>query len=296
MSAISFGNLNVREITIDDRKAFLYPTEVSFFTFSNIFSWRHAMNYKIAELESCEVIVGKYRDEPITLLFPFHLKNISPASVALDVKRILGDERILFTPLMADQTGEIAKNFPDAEIFLSDDLFDYIYNTSDLISLKGKRFHQKRNHLNGFLSKYSYEYVAVHSGDAEALRLLREAYELLYGQSEDPDLIDEHAEINELIENFDSLGLCAGVILVDKRPVAYSIGERISEKTALIHIEKADRSFSGAYAAINKMFAQREFSDTLFINREEDMGLEGLRKAKLSYHPVKMGEYYSALI
>jgi hypothetical protein len=70
----------------------------------------------------------------------------------------------------------------------------------------------------------------------------------------------------------------------------------MSDDTALIHFEKADKNFSGSFAAINKMFAGREFADTLFINREEDMGLEGLRKAKLSYHPVRLGEYYTAII
>lgn len=296
MDSVSFGQLKVREITIGDRPDFLRPTHISFFTFSNIFSWRHAMNYRVADICGNNIIIGKYRNEPFTLLYPFHLDGISAAQILASVKNILKDEKVMLVPLLEDQLCEIKNTFPHAEIFPSEDLFDYIYSTEDLIFLKGKRFHQKRNHLNGFLSKYPYEYVEVHSGNDEAKKLLKEASELLYTHSSDPDLIDEHVEINELIENFDFLGLVAGIILVDKRPVAYSIGERISDDMALIHIEKADRSFSGAYAAINKMFAEHEFSDTVFINREEDMGLEGLRKAKLSYHPIKLGRYYTALI
>ena len=89
---------------------------------------------------------------------------------------------------------------------------------------------------------------------------------------------------------------CSIVPTVDGKYVAYSIGSAINGDTADIHFEKADKNYSGAFAAINKMFASCEFADTLFINREEDMGIEGLRRAKLSYHPVRLGEYYTAII
>ena len=296
MSNLSFGELSVREITINDRDMIKRSGSISFCNFSNIFAWRHAMNYHIADIHGFPLIVGKYRDDLFTVIPPFYLEDAPSNDLFKEVKGKLGVERMKICPLLGDSLPEIKEAFPEAEIILSRDLSDYFYNTSDLINLSGKRFHQKRNHVNSFVSKYSYTYVPIDGESAESVALLRSAYDALYDPESGADLADEHITINELIENFSALGLAAGVIICDGRPIAYSIGEHMSDDTALIHIEKADKNFSGAFAAINKMFAEHEFSDTLFINREEDMGLEGLRKAKLSYHPARLGEYYTVII
>lgn len=296
MSDLSFGKLSVRELTINDRELFYKRGDISFCNFSNIFSWRHAMNYRVADIDGFPALVGKYRHHTFNVLPPFYSDKMSPAELLLRVKEDLGAERVRMLPVTADMLGEIKKELPSAEILLSRSLSDYIYLTSDLITLSGKKYHQKRNHLNSFLSKYDHDYIPVRVGDTDAQNLLCKAASELYVPNGDPDFEDEQIVINELIENFDTLGLVAGIIVCDGEPVAYSIGEKMSEDTALIHIEKANREYSGAYAAINKMFAENEFSDTVFINREEDMGIEGLRKAKLSYKPVRLGEYYTVIL
>ncbi len=251
------------------------------------------MNYRIADINGLPFIVGKYRDDPYTVIPPFYLEGNFSYELFGEIKAGLGVDKLRISPLVSDEAAKIKEHFGDAEISLSRELADYFYNTSDLINLSGKKFHQKRNHVNSFISKYPYTYVRI---DADSKDLLREAYEALYDENSGQDLADEHIAILEMIENFEVLGLAAGVILCDGKPVAYSIGEHMSDDTALIHFEKADKNYSGAFAAINKMFASCEFADTLFINREEDMGIEGLRKAKLSYHPVRLGEYYTAII
>ncbi|MBP3332749.1 MAG: DUF2156 domain-containing protein [Clostridia bacterium] len=293
MSNLSFGELSVREIGIKDRDIFYRPGSISFCNFSNIYAWRHAMNYRIAEIDGFQIILGKYRDDLFTVIPPFHTDSKFPYSLLRKIKEKLGEERIKLCPITSDALPEIKEVLPEGEIILSRELFDYFYNTSDLINLSGKKFHQKRNHVNSFTSKYSFEYIRITADNTD---LLKEACETLYDPESGPDLADEHIAINELIENFSALGLAAGVIVCDGKPVAYSIGEHMSDDVALIHIEKADKNFSGSFATINKIFAEREFSDTLLINREEDMGLEGLRKAKLSYHPANLGEYYTVII
>ena len=254
------------------------------------------MNYRIADINGLPFIVGKYRDDPFTVIPPFYLDGFSSYELFGEIKARLGVDSLRICPLVSDEVSKIKDHFSDAEISLSRDLADYFYSTSDLINLSGKKFHQKRNHVNSFVSKYSYTYVQVSASDPESLKLLKSACDTLYDENSGQDFADEHTAISEMIENFEVLGLAAGVILCDGKPVAYSIGEHMSDDTALIHFEKADKNFSGSFAAINKMFAGREFADTLFINREEDMGIEGLRKAKLSYHPVRLGEYYTAII
>ena len=296
MPDLSFGKLSVRELTINDRELFYKRGDISFYNFSNIFSWRHAMNYRVADINGTPALVGKYRHHTYNILPPFYSDKISPAELLIKVKEGLGAEKLRMLPVTKDMLDSIKRDLPSAEIVLSRSLSDYIYLTSDLITLSGKKYHQKRNHLNSFLSKYEHEYISVRCDDSQAQELLKKAADTLYTPSGDRDLADEQIVINELIENFDALGLVAGVIVCGGEPVAYSIGEKMSDDTALIHIEKANRDYSGAYAAINKMFAEREFSDTVFINREEDMGIEGLRKAKLSYRPVRLGEYYTVII
>ena len=186
--------------------------------------------------------------------------------------------------------------YPDAAVTEERDLFDYLYDAKSLCELSGKKLHQKRTHVSNFKKLYDYAYHRVTPGDD--LGLLRRAYEELYlfEDNTDLDFIDEHQAINELISNFDALNLRAGVITVGDKIAAYSIGEKFSTCHALIHTEKADRGFEGAYAMINNCFASEEFSGCVYINREEDMGIPGLRKAKLSYEPAAFNKIYSLSI
>ncbi len=296
MSNLSFGKLASREINIGDAEIFRRNAETSFYSFSNIYAWRSVMNYRVCDVDGFPALIGKYRNEPYILLPPFYSDEISPSELLSKVSNA-PIENVMLCPVLPDMLPEIKQSLPSAEITQRRDLSDYFYSANDLISLSGKKFHQKKNHLNSFVSKYSYTYIPVHTGDRDAQALLKKAQNELYSEIEKSlDLDDEQNAISELIANFDALRLVAGVIICEGKTVAYSIGEKISQDTALVHIEKADRNFSGSYAAINNMLAKSEFADCAYINREEDMGIEGLRKAKLSYHPAYLGEYYSVKI
>ncbi len=107
-------------------------------------------------------------------------------------------------------------------------------------------------------------------------------------------LSSEDRGIVEIMKNFQNLDVTAAGIKIDGKLAAFTIGERVSEETAVIHIEKADSSFTGIYQAINYLFLKNEFSDLKYVNREEDLGIEGLRQAKLSYNPVMFGKKYRA--
>ncbi|MFA6947362.1 MAG: phosphatidylglycerol lysyltransferase domain-containing protein, partial [Eubacteriales bacterium] len=198
-------------------------------------------------------------------------------------------------PLTSGMVAHVRSVFPDAAVTENRELFDYIYDADSLISLSGKKLHQKRTHYNNFITRYNWEYTRIGENN---LALLRRAYESLwrYESDEGQDFADEHIAIAELIGNFTALGLTAGVITVGGEIAAYSIGERFTCCHALIHTEKADKNYEGAFAAINREFAAHEFADCRFINREEDMGIEGLRRAKLSYQPALLNEIYSLTI
>jgi hypothetical protein len=169
---------------------------------------------------------------------------------------------------------------------------DYVYRSDELILLAGRKFHGKRNHLNQFLRKYQWEYLPMDTKLArECLNLEREWFNLKHGNLE--ELSEEDQAMAMLLGNFEALKVTGGIVKLDGNIAALAVGEKLNVHTAVIHIEKANTEFDGMYPAINQQFAANCWSAYEFINREEDMGLEGLRKAKLSYNPVLMVDKYS---
>lgn len=193
---------------------------------------------------------------------------------------------------------ELAK-YPDADFEISSDRnnSDYVYLAQDLINLSGRKFHGKKNHLNQFYKDYpTAEYLPI---TCEIIPQCREVLKNWYENHEDPDDIfvgQEKDAINEIFDNFDEFKLKGGAILLGGKIVAFTFGEQLNKDTAVIHVEKADPEIRGAYTAINQNFIANEWANMTYINREEDMGLDGLRQAKESYRPVKMVDKFSAKI
>lgn len=173
--------------------------------------------------------------------------------------------------------------------------FDYVYLAEDLINLSGRKYHGKRNHIHQFASQYSYEYrpLTVDMAD-DCMKLY-----LSWLQEKDimePGILGEMKAIQFLLPNLDELHIKGGTIFINGQLRAFTIGEQINADTALIHIEKADAAYIGLYALINQQFAEHTWSNMTYINREEDMGIPGMRKAKLSYRPVKLIEKFDAFL
>ncbi len=181
-------------------------------------------------------------------------------------------------PLIGEAFGE---TYP---IVSSRNSAEYIYHTESLLTLSGKKLHAKRNHVNGFKAAYTYETASITEDNlAQA-----EAFVLARCNSE-----EEYVAMQKLFANYFFLGLSGMLLYADGTLAAVTAGEKITEDTALIHLEKADTSFKGAYPAVNQLFISQYFADTTFINREEDMGIEGLRRAKLSYAPAFLLEKFT---
>lgn len=170
--------------------------------------------------------------------------------------------------------------------------FDYVYSREELANLTGKKFHSKRNHINAFNKKYNWHYESISSENIDAVKLCAEKWYLENSEKSDSLLDSEHQGINLILDNMKSLEIKGGAIFVENTVVAFTLGSKINDSTFVIHIEKALKDFSGAYAVINNEFAKNELRDFKFINREDDLGLEGLRKAKNSYNPIFLVEKY----
>jgi hypothetical protein len=183
--------------------------------------------------------------------------------------------------------------YPDRFCFhCGRDGHEYVYAIDDLADLKGKKYQPKRNHVNRFLAEYPDAVILPLSDetlpDAEAL-----ASRWYQRRTEEEDAGMEHIALRRAFENWKALGMMGLVMYVGNQVVAMTMGSFLSEDTVDVHFEKADTDYPGAYAVINRAFARHirdHYPAVRFLNREDDMGLEGLRKAKLSYHPHHMVE------
>ena len=191
-----------------------------------------------------------------------------------------------------DRFDEFAETFVnDYELVPERDAFDYIYLQEDLANLSGKKYHSKRNHISAFSKKYNWEFKEITEKD---IPLVLDCAEKWYKQNSEK--LNSYMEcekkgISIILDNFGVLKIKGGAIYVDGEMVAFTLGSPINEEIFDINIEKALPDFPEAYAVINNEFA-KTLGEYKYINREDDMGLEGLRKAKLSYKPTILLEKY----
>ena len=171
---------------------------------------------------------------------------------------------------------------------------DYVYSTYDLINLEGKKDHQKRNHINRFLKNYEYTYESIDDSNIE--ECIAAEIEWLKGKEPDRSLQDEKIAIMEALNNFDQLGLKGGALRIDGKIQAFSIGDLLNPEMVVIHFEKANTEYHGSYAMINQQFAANCWKDIPVHKQGRRYGNTGPRKAKRSYHPIKMVEKYTAYL
>lgn len=171
------------------------------------------------------------------------------------------------------------------------DYFDYIYKTEDLIQLKGKKFHGKRNHIKRFKeNNWSFELLNENTFD-ECIAFAAEFYNDSNSHEDFSSVVEQYA-INMFFENFAYLELKGGILRKNNKIVGFTIGEKLNSDTFVVHIEKARSDVQGAYPTLCNEFLKICGSECEYVNREEDLGLEGLRKSKLSYRPEFLLEKY----
>lgn len=272
------------QITLRLRRS---PPVTSELTFTNLFMWRHHYQFQWCCSADTLLIVGKIGDGPPFGLPPVGRNDLTPAFNQLFdfLGRHTQKPEIRRVP---EQLAQSYAAFLPFEVIPDPDNSDYVYRTEFLINLGGRKYHRKRNHLKQFRKRYSYQYLALASDLIEACLDLEEQWCRLRSCVENPALLNEEMAIREALLHFDKLDCQGGVILVDDKVVAFSLGEQLNPDTAVIHLEKANPEFIGSYAVINQEFCRDAWRDFTYINREQDLGESGLRQAKLSYYPDHM--------
>ena len=267
-------------------------------SFANIYLLRNKYSTKISRYK--DFIIRKYSGKGARCgyTFPLGKGDVTKALAEIEKDAKECGERLQFA-FVTEEQKEVLENAMPARFCYSSDAgdSDYIYLRSELASLSGKAFHKKKNHFSKFIRTYpDYKYYEIGACNIYDAQKVADAWYYEHLQDEDASQLAEYKAIKEALENFEELGLIGGIIYVNDSPCAMTIASKINENTVDVHFEKAvgEYALNGGYAAINKLFSEK-LDGVTWLNREEDIGIEGLRKAKLSYRPKIMLKKYSAV-
>jgi len=267
------------------------PPETSEMTFTNLFIWRHYYQFQVTLHQGFLTLLAQ---PPGTTPFFFPpLGKGDLQSWAFDCLTYLRDQG--FPPRIARIPESVFKeisNLPGLTSVLDRDNSDYVYRTQNLILLSGNKYHTLKNHINRFNKKYAWEYFPLTTDLVGECLDLQEEWCRLRQCLESPSLLSEEQAIIEAIKHKDFLNYRGGVIRVLGKVEAFTFGELLNPETVVIHIEKANPELPGLYSLIQQQFLEQEWSPIPYVNREQDLGIEGLRRAKLSYHPEFMINKY----
>ena len=299
---LGFKQIELSDKDILDNFFMQTQNQISDTTFTNLYMWRRCYAVRWAVVEG-HLVVQPNAWESSWVLPPYgHTYDDDDFKSAVE---ILADEfhdagkEFVIRGITEREKDRMERIWPDRFAFTEErDIADYIYNGDDLRELKGRKYSKKRNHLNAFLREYpDYEF---HELTKENVPEVLDFLEYWYGeQNKSGNLLDsllcEREAVYDALMAIDELAYVGGFIRIDGRIVALTMGEKVNEDTVVIHIEKAFAEYRGLYAAINKVYLNHIWPTITYVNREEDMGLEGLRRAKESYYPAYLLMKYKAV-
>jgi hypothetical protein len=288
-----------RPVTIEDREVIRgffrdYQPETSELTFTNLFIWRSLFDWQWAVEDGRLVFLGNKQGGD-----PFWLEPVGPGprrDLGLRLLRWLGEERGVVQPRIERTDARFAAEMEGVGSLKIEPVrphYDYVYRSQDLIQLKGSRYHAKRNHISRFLRDQEFEFAALDESILDSCSDFMRRWCEFRRCDEDMNLLGEWEAIKEALAYYPRLEVKGAAVLTGGRVEAFTFGELLNEATAVVHIEKANPEIPGLYAAINQKYCELYWAGVDFVNREQDLGEEGLRKAKLSYHPDHMVEKYT---
>lgn len=263
------------------------------FSFSNIFSWTHLYNTTFIATDNEFLYIRFQAVED----FPGYLFPLGDGDLKTALERLLEDaaernDAFRLYAVTQEMFDLIEQVMPGRFVYETErNWFEYIYSSDDLIHLTGKKFQPKRNHINKFKRTYQWEYLPI------TPKIIPDCLELYErwcaengGCNSEQSLIEERIATQQVFTNYEPLGIIGGALRINGEILAYSYGQPLTTDTFGVHAEKCLYEIDGGFAMINQQFAEHNCAGYRYINREEDLGLESLRQAKMSYHPVMLLE------
>lgn len=291
----TFKPLELQDRSVVEELLWWSQPQASEYTFTNLFIWRSRYRVSWSLRGPWLLFLCEDRDAGL-----FALQPVGPAP-DLEVAR----EFLLW---MAERVGRAAarverveerwaqtlQNAADLIVEPQPDQFDYVYRTADLIQLAGRKYHSKRNHVNRALRELNPVYEPLRERHLSACMEVARKWCEARRCCDDLGLLDEWDAVREALRHFPALRAEGGVVLIDGKVEAFALGELLNSTTAVVHLEKANPELPPLFALINQQFCAYRWADVPFINREQDLGDPGLRRAKQSYHPHYMVRKYRA--
>jgi len=292
----------MRPIELDDGSALrgmladLGP-EQSELTFTNLFIWREAYGLRLSRVGEAVAIFSWRADPEDSFLFP----PLGAGANVEAVRRCLSHmaesgHRAVMARVTKEDLARLGLGEEEFQVEPDRDSWDYVYRVEDLVQLSGNRYHRKRNHIEQFSGRHEFTYRPLTRELVPACLELQDRW----CDEKHCDLVAtlraEGRAVKEVLENVEVLGVTGGCIEVDGRIEAFTLGELLNSETVVIHIEKANAAFHGLYQVINQQFLEKQWSGVRYVNREQDMGVSGLRKAKEWYYPDHMVEKFTVAL
>ncbi|MEN6411854.1 MAG: phosphatidylglycerol lysyltransferase domain-containing protein [Veillonellales bacterium] len=292
MVYIKFQEIQLTDKPVFDKCFQRRRYENSHYNFTNLFMWQPSYHIEWALEEDVLYVKATWEEETFFLppfctddKVPAALDNILACFAGKNISFVMrGVEKFMVDLLEAAKPGCF-------EFTFDRDDSDYVYSLPALTELKGRKYHGKKNHVNQFKKSYSqYEYLPLTADLAE--QCMATEIDWWEKRRRAVDATFEKQAIGRALTNMDALAFQGGVIRIDDRVEAFTFGEPITGDMAVIHVEKGNPEIKGIFSVINQEFCRHNWQNMIYINREEDIGLPGLRRSKMSYHPVKLIEKF----
>jgi hypothetical protein len=282
-------------VKFEDKKIFddwfeKYPQDHSDYLFSTIISWMDYANYHYTLYKNSLIIYTKINDE-ISIRPPIGKRNKDIFDEIINIAK-KSNSTFPVSAIDLKTKNWILNNYPKLECVPQRDFFDYVYLSSDLAELDGSKYSKIRNRLNKFKRQYDYETELISDDNVKDVKEFLKRWCIWKDCESDPLLEHEKNAVMFSMDNFFELGLNGIVIRINNKIEAMSAFEKMNSNIAVIHYEKASPDYEEIYKAINNELAKNLSKNFVYINRESDMGINGLRKAKLSYKPHHMVELF----
>ena len=288
-----FKKLCLEDKHIIDKYIYPYKFLSCEYSFTSLYIWKDACDIQYTIHKEALILKKKDFDGNYHFMQPlgYSKEDLGDIIEVLKTYREENHMKYLFKDLeenFVEEFNDLLNEKNEFCIKEDRDNFDYLYEAEKLMTFSGKKLHSKRNHYNSFTRTYNYEVVEIN--DEKVIEDVKIAAEKWYEETDEKDikLYYELLAIKDIVNNMKFLNLKGVAVYVDGILAAFSIGESLNDKLAIIHIEKGDTNINGIYSFIAKTLIDECFSDAEIINREQDLGIEGLRKSKMSYYPLKL--------
>ena len=294
---LNFEPIELRHKPLFQSSLAYFPDRTTEGSFATLYIWSHKYKVSLCYAGDMLYIRSDYGKTPVYLL-PRGPGELAGSLLALERESEGRGYPFVLRGLTDDMRARVEAALPGRYGYKPHpEAADYLYAAEDLRTLTGKKYHAKRNFINRFENDYAgrWSYEEVTDGNLADVWEFQERWCRKNDCGGDASLRDESIAITTLLNNREALGAYGGLLRVDGRVCAFTLGSPIGTDTIDIHVEKADYDVAGAYPMINRAFLRSHGAWASFVNREEDLGLEGLRRAKQSYHPVSLLSKFTAM-